>query len=52
MLGGSDIFFHVSEWQGDPAEIHQGRRVTFDISVDKFKPGKECAKQVRLVDGE
>ena len=45
-----DVFTHESELTYSP--VHRGDRVSYDLAPDKFKPGKMCATQVRLVDGE
>ena len=41
-----DIFAHAS--QLPEGRIHRGDRVSFDLQPDKFKPGRMCAKAVRL----
>jgi cold shock CspA family protein len=43
--GERDVFAHESEL---PNDIRRGDRVSFDLAPDAYKPGKMCAKQVRL----
>jgi cold shock CspA family protein len=48
---GPDVFFHVSELP-EGQDVRRGVRVEYTLSVDPFKPVKERAVQVRLVNGE
>jgi cold shock CspA family protein len=41
-----DVFAHESELP--PEGVSRGDRVSFDLAPDAYKPGKMCAKQVRL----
>jgi|SoiMetStandDraft_2_1073263.scaffolds.fasta_scaffold30569_2 cold shock CspA family protein len=45
--GERDVFAHESEL---PDGIRRGDRVSFDLAPDTYKPGKMCAKTVRLED--
>jgi cold shock CspA family protein len=45
-----DVFARSSELPSDP--IHRGDRVSYDLTPDIYKPGRMCAKSVRLIDGE
>jgi cold shock CspA family protein len=45
--GDKDVFAHESEL---PNDIRRGDRVSFSVSPDTYKPGKMCAKQVRVED--
>jgi cold shock CspA family protein len=47
--GERDVFAHVTEL---PETIQRGDRVSYNLAPDNFKPGKMCAKQVRLLDGD
>jgi cold shock CspA family protein len=41
-----DLYFHVSEYAGDEADLIQGAKVEFHLGVFKGKP---CARNIRLL---
>jgi cold shock CspA family protein len=48
--GGADLFFHVSEFLGDDADLIGGRWVEFEESRDR--QGRRIAQSVILLRGE
>jgi cold shock CspA family protein len=45
--GDKDVFAHESEL---PDIVRRGDRVSFTVAPDVYKPGKMCAKAVRVED--
>jgi cold shock CspA family protein len=43
-----DIFAHASELPN--GHIQRGDRVSYDLAPDRYKPGRMCARAVRLED--
>ncbi len=41
-----DLYFHVSEYAGDEADLIRGAKVEFQLGVFKGKP---CARNIRLL---
>ena len=48
--GEKDVFCRASQLPTD--KIHRGDRVSFDLAPDNYKPGRMCAKQVQIVNGD
>jgi len=44
-----DVYFHVSELDGDEADLTKGTSVEFEIGLFRGKP---CARNIRLLEVE
>ena len=42
-----DVYFHISEYAGDEADLVKGTKVEFQAGVFKGKP---CARNIRLLE--
>lgn len=47
--GGEDVFFHVSEFDGEERDLREGCKMEYDIEFDD-RSGKDRAKRVKLAD--
>jgi len=45
--GGEDVFFHVSEFDGEERDLREGCKMEYDIEFDD-RSGKDRAKRVKL----
>jgi cold shock CspA family protein len=46
--GERDIFAHETELPG--GHVHRGDRVSYDVTVDPYKPGRILARRVRFIE--
>lgn len=46
---GKDYFFHGSDFEGDPSELHGGEKVSFVAGADE-KSGREKALEVKVLE--
>jgi len=44
-----DIYFHISEFNGDEADLTKGTKVEFELGLFKGRP---CGRDIRLLEVE